>query len=84
MENFASKQETSMTQNNAIREHLMSGKSITPLDALRDYGCFRLAARIDELRRQGYCITTEFAHRNGKKYASYRLISKGNAPDLIA
>lgn len=63
-----------MTQNDAIREHLMSGKSITPLDALRDYGCFRLAARIDQLRKQGYCITTEFETRNGKKYASYRLI----------
>ena len=72
-----------MTQNDAIREHLMSGKSITPLDALRDYGCFRLAARIDQLRKQGYCITTEFETRNGKKYASYRLVSTGNAP-LIA
>lgn len=72
-----------MTQNDAIREHLMSGKSITPLDALRDYGCFRLAARIDQLRKQGYCITTEFQTRNGKKYASYRLVSMGNAP-LIA
>lgn len=73
-----------MRQVDEIRQALLNGKSITPLDALRDYGCFRLAARIDELRRQGYCITTEFAHRNGKKYASYRLISKGNAPDLIA
>ncbi len=73
-----------MTQNDAIREHLMSGKSITPLDALRDYGCFRLAARIDQLRKQGYCITTEFETRNGKKYASYRLISRGTVPDLIA
>jgi hypothetical protein len=73
-----------MRQVDEIRQALLDGKSITPLDALRDYGCFRLAARIDELRRQGYCITTEFAHRNGKKYASYRLISKGNAPDLIA
>ena len=73
-----------MTQNDAIREHLMSGKSITPLDALRDYGCFRLAARIDQLRKQGYCITTEFETRNDKKYASYRLISRGTVPDLIA
>jgi hypothetical protein len=73
-----------MRQVDEIRQALLDGKSITPLDALRDYGCFRLAARIDQLRKQGYCITTEFAHRDGKKYASYRLISKGNAPDLIA
>ena len=73
-----------MRQVDEIRQALLDGKSITPLDALRDYGCFRLAARIDELRRQGYCITTEFQHRNGKKYASYRLVARGSTPDLIA
>ena len=63
-----------MKQVDAIRAHLESGKSITPLDALRDYGCFRLAARVDELRKIGLCITTEFVMRRGKRYASYRLI----------
>ena len=69
-----------MTQNDAILNHLTSGRSITPLDALRDYGCFRLAARIDDLRKQGWCITTDFETRNGKKYASYRLVARGSAP----
>ena len=73
-----------MRQVDEIRQALLDGKSITPLDALRDYGCFRLAARIDELRRQGYCITTEFTYRGRKKYATYRLIAKGSTPDLIA
>jgi hypothetical protein len=73
-----------MTQNDAIRAHLESGKSITPLDALRDYGCFRLAARIDDLRNQGLCITTEFEMRNGKKYASYRLIRPKTTTELFA
>ena len=30
--------------------------SITPMDALQDIGCMRLASRIDELRKQGYAI----------------------------
>lgn len=73
-----------MTQVDAIRAHLESGKSITPLDALRDYGCFRLAARVDDLRRQGLCITTEYETRNGKKYASYRLIAPRVTTDIFA
>ena len=73
-----------MTQNDAIRAHLESGRTITPLDALRDYGCFRLAARIDDLRRTGLCITTEYEHRNGKKYASYRLITPRVTTDIFA
>jgi hypothetical protein len=73
-----------MTQTEAIRAHLKAGKSITPLDALRDFGCFRLAARIEELRAEGMVITTEFAFKNGKKYASYRLIQPPSQRPLFA
>ena len=62
-----------MTQNDAIKQHLLSGKSITPLDALQKYGCFRLAARIDDLRKTGLDIETLTEKRNGKQYASYVL-----------
>ena len=62
-----------MTQNDAIKEHLLSGKPITPLDALQNYGCFRLASRIDELRKAGMDIETVTIKRNGKRYASYVL-----------
>lgn len=60
-----------MTQNDMIRAHLQSGKAITPLDALREYGCFRLAARIADLRREGLDIETLTVQSNGKAYASY-------------
>jgi hypothetical protein len=62
-----------VTQNDAIKQHLLSGKSITPLDALQKYGCFRLAARIDDLRKTGLDIETLTEKRNGKQYASYVL-----------
>jgi hypothetical protein len=40
--------------------------------------CFRLAARIAELRDIGHNIHTTMIYSNGKRYASYRLIkSKG-------
>lgn len=60
-----------MTQTDAIRAHLQSGAPITPLEALDRYGCFRLAARIIELRREGLDIETVTETRNGKKYAKY-------------
>ena len=32
--------------------------SITALDAMREFGCMRLAARISDLREKGYDIET--------------------------
>ena len=34
-----------LTQNQQILDYLKSGKSITPLTALKKFGCFRLSAR---------------------------------------
>jgi hypothetical protein len=65
-----------MTQTDAIRAHLLSGRDITPLQALDDYGCFRLAARIDELRKSGLDIETITETRNGKKFAKYKLLGQ--------
>ena len=39
-----------------IREHLLNGGSITALEALREYGCYRLASRISDLRQEGMNI----------------------------
>lgn len=48
-----------MSQRTDILDHLRGGKSITPLEALAKFGCFRLADVIWKLRREGYAITTE-------------------------
>lgn len=44
------------SQRAAILSALRLGRSITPLDALRDFHCFRLGARIYDLKREGYKI----------------------------
>ncbi len=67
-----------MTQTQQIKAALQSGAAITPIDALNQYGCFRLAARIDELRREGLDIETVTQTRNGKRYAAYVL--RGQRP----
>ena len=48
---------TSHTQ--IIKNHLLNGGSITALEALRDFGCYRLGARISELRNAGMDIKTK-------------------------
>jgi len=66
-----------MSQIEAIRAHLLKGKSITPIEALNKHGCFRLAAIIFNIRAEGFTVETEIVHRNGKKWASYTLIGHG-------
>ncbi len=62
-----------MTQTEQIRKHLESGKSINPLQALDNYGCFRLASRVNDLRKAGLKIKTEMVTRNDKTFAEYKL-----------
>lgn len=60
-----------MKQVEAILNHLKTKGSITPLDALMHFGCFRLGARIFELREQGHDIETKRVRDKGKNYAEY-------------
>lgn len=62
------------TQLSLIKTHLETKPSITALEALGLYGVFRLAARIYELKAQGWPISTEVRYDpNGKQYAVYSL-----------
>ena len=61
-----------MTQSEQILNHLKSGHSITPIDALNLFGCFRLGARVFELKRSGHNIHSELCELdNGKHVARY-------------
>jgi hypothetical protein len=61
------------TQKQKIQDHLSKGKSITPIDALNKFGCFRLAARIADLRNDGINIATKNVTKKGKTFASYSI-----------
>lgn len=63
-----------ISQNRAILAHLLSGKAITALEALNICGCFRLSARIYDLRRRGCNIKTSTVCINNKHIASYSLV----------
>lgn len=60
------------TQTKLILKHLEAGRAITPIEALQRYNCFRLGARIYDLRRAGYAIGMTLS-KGAKKYAIYRL-----------
>jgi hypothetical protein len=47
------------SQNARIKEYLMKGGKLTPLDALYMFSCFALSSRISDLRKQGLKIKSE-------------------------
>ena len=68
-------QQSSISQNKEILKYLQTGNKITPLEALNLFGCFRLGARIFELKEQGHNIETKrITLSNGKRVAEYQLI----------
>ena len=63
------------SQNAAILNHLKKVGPITPMEALDRYGCFRLAARIYELRQKGHDISMLKIQVGTNKYvARYTLV----------
>jgi len=48
-----------MNQKTEVVDYLQQHGSITPLEALRELGCFRLAARIKDLENEGFVIPRE-------------------------
>ena len=66
------------SQSQQILDHLQAGKSITPIEALNEFGCFRLGARIYDLRKDGHSIEKDMVQTpNGKLVASYRMAADG-------
>ncbi|KDN14029.1 hypothetical protein BGI40_01585 [Snodgrassella communis] len=68
---------TKTTQTIQILQYLKDGNSITPLDALRKFGCMRLGARIYDLKQAGHVINTLMVkdEKSGARYACYSLVS---------
>ena len=68
-------QNTYNTQVEKVLSHLKQGRSITQVDAIRFFKCYRLSAIIKRLRNQGYEIVT-YSERNSSgtgTHARYEL-----------
>lgn len=55
-----------MTQNQMILSYMRDKGGITARDAINEIGCMRLAARISELRRDGYSINSRTVKRRNR------------------
>ena len=64
------------SQNKQIKAYLEEGNSITAIQALEKFGCFRLAARIKDLKDSGMVIDKAMiANNEGKHHAIYWEVS---------
>ena len=70
-----------LTQAGKVLRHLRDYGSITPMEAMSDYGIMRLGARIYDLKRNGYVIQSDMV-RGEKRYgepthwAKYTLVKE--------
>lgn len=62
-----------MSQTKEILGALKKGQHITAIDALREFNCFRCAARVNDIKNMGYDVHTEIVKENGKRFASYSM-----------
>ena len=63
-------------QTKMIKAHLDEGNSITAIEALNKFYCFRLAARMHELKESGYPFMKEMVKLdNGKSVACYTKVN---------
>lgn len=84
--------EVKISQCSKILAYMEAYGSITPLDALREFSCMRLGARIWDLKHKGYAIrtdTVETTNRFGEpvRYARYTLIEderEDNGTDYVS
>ena len=50
---------TTPSQNKLILSFLQKGNSLTPKEALKEFGCMRLASRIHDLKQEGHPIQSQ-------------------------
>ena len=65
-----------MSQEMDILQYMKRKKAISPIIALQKFGCFRLAARIYDLRNKGYKIDAKKVGNGANTWAEYTLIDR--------
>lgn len=69
------------SQCDKILAYMQSGKGISQYEAAQKFGCYRLSARIFDLRDRGYevskqMVTKKNAEGNSVSFAVYRLVEE--------
>lgn len=51
---------------------MLSGKSITPMGALKLFNCWALSSRVSEIQKT-HKVKSELIERNGKRFSKYSI-----------
>ena len=70
-----------MSQNTEILNHLKLGGSLTAVTAVNKFGCYRLAARINDLRNQGYEINSKTVQKGKVHFSVYSMKYRNESED---
>lgn len=77
MANINPNHESSQTQCKRILAYLQEGNTLTGIEALRLFDCFRLPSRIHDLTKRGVTITRKYITTpNGKRVMQYALANE--------
>lgn len=73
-----------MTQCEKILQYMEETGSITQAEAVSEFGCYRLSARIADLKKQGVAIKSEPVERKNRygetvRFARYSLVDSENS-----
>ena len=72
-----------MTQNESILQYLQQGNSLTSLEALELFRCFRLASRVSDLRQIGHQIESVMEKHGEKHYKRYWIAKEAKQLSFI-
>jgi hypothetical protein len=64
-----------VSQKQKVLNYLLKGRTLTSMQAIRWWGCTRLASRINELRKVGWNIETDHVNKRGDSFGRYRLVN---------
>ena len=71
-ENVNENNASSQSQESMILDHMLRGHSITGMEALKMCGCWRLPARISDIKKKGFPVHGEMiVTESGKKVKRY-------------
>ena len=76
---YAIEPEEKKSQTLQVLDYIKEYGSITPLEALENIGCFRLGARIWELKDMGFPVTGTMVTENGKRFKRYYMKSRSES-----
>ena len=76
-DNFNPNELRCFSQERKILYYMLRGNKVTALEALQYFGCFRLPARIADIKKKGFDVKSEFVTLpSGKRVKAYWIEDK--------